>query len=107
MIKLVRNTWSDLGVKDGDGNEIRWQYIKDLVELQTREGLTLANKLKKRHINWRSEKMKVSLASQVLSESVACALEFCENTLKLQAFQGSSATVKFIRIFNHLFDILN
>ena len=107
MIKLVRNTWADLGLKDGEGNEIKWQYIKDLEELQAKEGLNLANKLKKRHIYWKNEKMKVSLATQVLSSSVANALEYCENTLRLPQFQGCSATVKFLRVFDQLFDILN
>ena len=76
-------------------------------ELQSREGLTLANKLKKRHINWKSEKMKVSLAAQVLSESVASALEYCQDYLKLPQFQGCGPTVRLISTFNNLFDVLN
>ena len=50
--------------------------------------------------------MNVRLASQLLSESVACSLEFC---LKegFTEFQGCDATMKFLRIFNKLFDILN
>ena len=51
--------------------------------------------------------MKVNLAAQTLSSSVADALEFCEGTLKLPQFQGCKATVKFIRVFGCLFDILN
>ena len=41
-------------------------------------------------------KMKVNLAAQALSPSVADALEFCCNVLKLQQFQGCKAAVKFI-----------
>ena len=51
--------------------------------------------------------MKVNLAAQALSSSVADAIECCANTLKLKEFQGSEATVKFIGLFIHLFDILN
>jgi hypothetical protein len=51
MLKLGRNAFSDLGVFiDGDENEIRWQHIKDLVELQEQEGLKLGNKLSRRNI---------------------------------------------------------
>ena len=51
--------------------------------------------------------MKVNLAAQALSSSVADAIEYCRDVLKLPQFQGSEATVRFIRIFDHLFDILN
>ena len=51
--------------------------------------------------------MKVDLAAQAFSASVADAIEYCTNVLKLPQFQGSEATVKFIRIIDHLFDILN
>ncbi len=51
--------------------------------------------------------MKVNLAAQTLSSSVADAIEYCTNTLKLPQFQGSEATVQFIRTFDHLFDVLN
>ncbi|KAL3215639.1 hypothetical protein MRX96_033910 [Rhipicephalus microplus] len=51
--------------------------------------------------------MKVRLAVQTLSSSVADALDFCEYKLKLPQFQGAHATAEFIRIFDRLFDILN
>ena len=51
--------------------------------------------------------MKVDLAAQAFSASVADAIEYCTNVLKLTQFQGSKATVKFIRHIDHLFDILN
>ncbi len=34
-------------------------------------------------------------------------MDCCRDTLKLPQFQGSEATVKVIRTFDHLFDILN
>ena len=51
--------------------------------------------------------MKVNLGAQTFSSSVADAIEYCTPTLKLTQFQGSEATVKFIRLFDHLFDVLN
>jgi len=38
---------------------------------------------------------------------VADAIEYCTSSLKLKQFEGSEATVKFIRLLDHLFDILN
>ena len=46
-------------------------------------------------------------SAEALSSSVADALEYCEGKLKLPQFQGCGPTVKFIRVFDHLFDVLN
>ena len=51
--------------------------------------------------------MNVSLASQTLSSSVADAIEFLDKVLKTSEFEGSAATVKFIKIVDRLFDTLN
>jgi len=51
--------------------------------------------------------MIVKLATQLLSKSVADALEFCKNVLCIDDFQSCEPTIKFIRIFNDAFDILN
>lgn len=108
MLKLVRNTFGQWGILlDKDGRKIQWQYLIELYKLQESEGLRLANKLKKVHICWKQQKMKVNLAAQALSASVADALEYCANELKMPQFQGCEATVEFIRKFNQLFDILN
>ena len=50
--------------------------------------------------------MKVNLAAQTITASVADAIEFCDLVLEIPAFHDSAPTVKFIRIFDHLFDIL-
>jgi hypothetical protein len=50
--------------------------------------------------------MKVNLAAQTLSSGVADALEFCEGK-KMPQFKGCGPTVKFIRVFDRLFDVLN
>ena len=67
----------------------------------------LGNKLTMAHINFEQQKMKVKLASQALSNGVATAIDHCENVLKLPQFEGSSGTVKFIKMIDRVFDILN
>jgi hypothetical protein len=108
MLKLMRNTIADMGIlTDKNDKQIRWRYVKDLYELQEKEGLRAGNKLKRRHIEWYQQKMKVSLAAQTLSRSVANALDFVSIDLQLEKFSDVEATVKFIRIIDRLFDTLN
>ena len=97
MLKLVRNTLGDGGILvDKDGKKVCWEYIIALQQLQEKEGLWLGNKLKLAHIRWWQQKMKINLAAQTFSASVADAIEYCTNTLKLDQFQGSEATVRFL-----------
>ncbi len=51
--------------------------------------------------------MKVKLAAQTLSSSVADALVFCDEVMSNNEFRDCVATVKFIRIIDRLFDVLN
>lgn len=106
MIKLVRNAFGEKKIfKDGDGNLIQWKYIDSLLKLQESEGLHLANKLRNAHVNFFKQKMKVRLAVQLLSESVADSLEYCQNILQLDEFKNCGGTVQFLRIFNNIFDV--
>ena len=106
--KLTRNTFGDLGVLiDGNGGEVKWAHVQLLHELQTLEGLTLANKLKREHILYYKNKMKVRLATEVLSQSVATALIFCEHDLKRPQFHGASVTAEYLSCFDILFDLMN
>jgi len=108
MLKLVRNTLGDLQIlKNKEGAEIKWEYFELLEKFQKSEGLHAANKIRQAHIQWEKQKMKVSLAAQTLSNSVADALRFCRTELALPDFQGSEATEDFIRVFNDLFDVMN
>jgi len=52
------------------------------------------------HIQYYKMKMKINLAAQTLSQSVADTLEFCMNYLKLPDFQGCEATIRFIRSYS-------
>lgn len=75
--------------------EIRWDYLEKLQQLQESEGLRAANKLTRAHINFCRQIMKVRLAAQTLSSSVSKALEFAR-LLGLTAFQGCEGTARFI-----------
>lgn len=108
MVKLICNTFGEKKTfLDGDGNIIDFNFIHQLFVLQETEGCHLANKLRKNHIFFFKQKMKVKLATQLLSQSVADALKFCKYTLNLKDFSEVDGTVKFIEIFNAGFDILN
>lgn len=88
MLKLMRNALADKQTLiDGDGNLIKWDFIKKLQELQSYEELRAVNQLHERLFNGQKARMKVKLAAQTLSSSVADALAFCENDLSLNEFQ--------------------
>ncbi|EFN61753.1 THAP domain-containing protein 9, partial [Camponotus floridanus] len=108
IMKLIRNVLAEKGILYDDNNEeINFKYLKKLNELQDNEGLHLCNKINKRHIEFFKQKMKVKLATQLLSKSVAEALMFCSEHLKLEDFKDCGPTVKFILMMNDAFDVLN
>jgi DNA transposase THAP9 len=108
MLKLLRNCLDNYQIlRDGKLRQIKWSYIEELDKLQEKEGLRLANKLRSAHIQWSKQKMKVNLAAQTLSSSVANAIEFCNENLKLNEFRDCEGTVEFLRLMDKLFDILN
>lgn len=108
MLKLVRNSIADKNsFIDGQGHHIRWRYVEELHKLQEREGLHLGNKLRGAHIEFFKKKMNVKLAAQLLSESVAKSLQYCLDEKISEEFNGCEATIKFISVFNALFDVLN
>ena len=112
LLKLMRNLLGDYKVichedKNGYLHPIKWQYIEHLNNLQEDLGLSFANKLKKKHILWTKHKMKVHLAAQTLSGSVAQAIEFLRDEAAIDEFQGSEATTEFIKQMNAIFELLN
>ena len=75
MLKLARNALAEIGTFIAqNGKEIKWVYTDYLHQLQQREGLRLGNRLTAAHLAWHKQKMKVNLAAQTLSDSVADAL---------------------------------
>lgn len=105
MQKLVRGKFATKELFDGNGNPIKWQYIVDLVDMKNR-GFSLVHKLTQTHINWERRKMKVDLAVQTLSESTAASIDFLMKKGEPE-FLGAEPTVRFVQIFNSLFDIFN
>lgn len=51
--------------------------------------------------------MKVNLASQLLSRSVAKALTLCSEMVTGHKFSNVEPTVEFLETFNDLFDVFN
>ena len=112
MLKLMRNLLDERKclLRRLPSNEtviISWKYIEKLHELQSNESLYLANKLSGRHVNYSNVKMKVNIAAQTLSSSVAQAIAFLRDEMRHPEFAGSEATCHFIMIIDRLFDILN
>jgi len=108
MLKLVRNTLAALKIlRDGENKEIKWSYIQNLVDIQETAGIRAANKISVNHVNFHKHKMKVKLAAQVLSKSVADALDFLRCDVNELTQIGNEATVQFIQVIDHLFDMLN
>ncbi|EFN84445.1 THAP domain-containing protein 9 [Harpegnathos saltator] len=108
MLKLIRNAFASKKMLwDKNGELINWAFIVALVQLQETEELHAGTKIRRRHLNWQKEKMKVSLAAQVLSTSVANALKFCAEDLSLSTFAGCGDTANFCIRINNMFDLLN
>ncbi|KAL4107082.1 hypothetical protein QTP88_018514 [Uroleucon formosanum] len=94
---------------DGAANNLSMasELEANLQYSENESGLHSATKLRNRHIYYFREKMKVRLAVQTFSTSVANAILFCMNDLKLDNFQGADATIEFCLRNNNIFDILN
>ncbi len=65
-----------MSIRSYRSGKAKWQHLELLQERQQVEGLTLANKLTQRHVQYKLQKMKLRLAVQLLSASVASALQF-------------------------------
>lgn len=90
---------------DGDGGQISWKYFESLYDAQKNLPYNLGNKLTKAHMQWDKKKMSVKLAAETLSNSVADSMEFMQK--ECEHFKDVGATVKFIRMINDSFDIMN
>jgi len=102
-IKLARNALGTFGTFiNGDDNLIEWSFIDKLFKLQNKIGCKLANKISAAHINWKVNPMKVKLAVQTLSSSVADSLLYLSQTSI--EFAKCEATIKFVRVIDEIFD---
>lgn len=105
MIKLCRNIFADKNLYSTSG-KISFEYVRNLHKMQEEIGFKFANRLNSTHIDYSNKKMKVSLAAQVISCSVANAIDYLRSD-RCKLVQDSYATTEFIRIFDRLFDLLN
>lgn len=90
-----------------NGQKACWAHIEALEKLQSREGLRCGNRLTTKHIHFEGQIMKVSLAAQTLSASVADGLQYCREILRHPQFQNTEGTEFFLRLVDKLFDLLN
>lgn len=106
MDKLVRNSIGDRGViRNSKKETIEWKYFETLVSLRN-QGFAMMHKMNQKHILYQRQKMKVNLATQTLSASVANSMQ-CLKEKGLKQFEKADATIEFTNIFNNLFDVLN
>lgn len=101
MIKLLRNMFQAYKCLKTDGGCIKWKYIECLHHQQQDLGLKFANKLSQKHVEFTKQKMKVNLAVQTISNSVAKALQLMLE-LKVADFAGCEATIEFIKVHVHV-----
>jgi hypothetical protein len=107
MMKLMRNLLCEYQiVKIPNVGLAKWQHLENLHSKQQSEGLTLANRVTQRHVQYKLQKMKVRLAVQLLSSSVARALEYLR-TSECSEFADTQPTEFLIAAVDRLFDILN
>jgi hypothetical protein len=109
MAKNVRNMLAEYKdfVWPGHGT-VRWSHIVKLQRLQEEHGLRLANKLTPKHTAFHKNKMKVTLAVQLMSDSVSHSLKWAHAN-GVQGFEDDDVltTCKFLELHDQLFDILN
>ncbi len=107
VLKRARNALAELKLmRDGDGNATKWEHIGLLNEIQCDEGLKFTSRLGAKHTNFQQHKMKVNVAAQTLSSSVAGAIEFLLDC-GIPEFEDAAGTVSFIRVVDRLFHFLN
>jgi len=88
MVKLAHNTIGNCLVVKSMTGEIEWCYIEYLHELHTTLSLKFTNKISNVHINRKQKKMKVKIAVQLLSASIANALQYLKNNNYKQYLLG-------------------
>lgn len=109
LLKSVRNILlkNDLEFGECDSEyKASWRYIKKLYDLDSQNSTRLCPKLTAAHIFPNSfAKMRVSFASQVLSDTVAAGIRTLIELEKIE--NESESTAIFIENINKLFDFLN
>ena len=105
LLKNVRNNFMKSNYKY-DNVEIKWQYIVDFYNIDQALSIRMAPKLTQKHIILAPfTAMRVKLATQVLSHSVAAGVNALCNMGHLA--DEAAATAEFIKTFDQLFNAFN
>lgn len=107
MLKLMRNYLGEEKIMyDDNGESIEWKFYEQL-EKYSDENELITHKLTQKHTkHWAENKMKVSLAAQLFSRSVASSMNFLKEK-NCPVFLNADATINFTLRINNIFDILN
>lgn len=97
MLKLTRNMLQAYSPIRSTTGTINWKYIVHLNNVQKKSGLHAANRVTDKHVNFANLKMKVSLAAQTLSSSLAVALCILQE-VGYPEFRDFMATSEFIKV---------
>ena len=104
LLKSVRNNLFKYSITFGDSKVANWKDISNFFAVDRTQRFRLAPKLTSTHLELPAfSKMKVKTAAQVLSRSVAAALE----THAQLCGSGCSETAEFVQYINDLFDAMN
>ena len=105
LIKNLRNNLMNYNIHTEDG-VVYWKHLVELYELEKKEPLRAATKLTNDHLNPAMfKKMRVCLATELLSQSVAVAMRtyVAFGQMPVEAL----VTANFIEKINRLFDVMN
>lgn len=105
MLKLTRNCLGDEKILYNSNEQpIEWKFFERLYRSKGTE--IASHKLTKRHIDWHSAPMKVNLATETFSRSVALSMEKLA-LAGVSQFKGSEGTSDFAKRIDQLFDVFN
>lgn len=106
MEKLVRNILGTHLTFFAGEDKIEWKYFERLVNVGREKNIDQVHKMSKRHLQWKDRKMHVRTAVETLSGSTADAIEYLMKRGNPN-FSSAASTVKFIRIYDRLWDVMN
>ena len=105
LLKNVRNNLKKADLRVGE-KIVSWQHIVDFYNIDKMQMIQMAPKLKERHIELPPfSAMRVNLAAQVLSHSVAAGISFLVTAKELP--EDAIETAKFVENFDALFNTFN
>lgn len=106
LLKLLWQTLAEKKVFRTSSGEIKWHYIEELTKLY-KSGLPLPDHAGMGRIDRRLMVKMDKFIDQPFSPTAADDLQHCSEELHLPQFQGSEETVQFIRLVNHMANVLS